>query len=135
MQGNEGGSADVPLKQIMKQLYDAAESDPWRPGSHVVTKEIPVSVTSAVHTADARRALSRAAAKSFVNAPKPLRRLRRNQGAVNDSLMEALWHLSLQAEEMLEEISQLQRRMASLEAKLLKQRPEQIHPGTSSTAP
>ena len=135
MQANEGGSADVPLKEIMKQLYDAAESDSWRPGSHVVTKEIPVSVTSAVHTADVRRALSRAAAKSFVNAAKPLRRLLRNQGAVNDSLIEALWHLSLQAEEMLEEISRLQRRMAALEAKLLKQPAEQIHSATRSTAP
>ena len=123
----------MPLKEIMKQLYNAADSDSWRPGSHVVTKAIPASVTSAVHTADARRALSRAAAKSFVKAAKPLRRLLRNQGAVNDSLIEALWHLSLQAEEMLEEIRQLQRRIASLEAKHLKQRPEQSHPGTSST--
>ena len=38
---------------------------------------------------------------------KPFRRLVRNQGAVNDSLINALFHLSAQTQKMIEEISYL----------------------------
>jgi len=45
---------------------------------------------------------------------KPLRRLLRNQGAVNDSLIEAVFHLSAQTQEMVEEIRDLRMQLAAL---------------------
>ena len=117
MQANDE-SAAVPLPDIMKQLYDAASSDQWRPGPHPVNKPIPLSLTSSSHTDHIQRALDRAAGKSFVRASKPFRRLLRNQGAVNDSVIEAIYHLFAQNQEIIKEITELQQRLSNLEAKI-----------------
>lgn len=51
--------------------------------------------------------LGRAQQKHFVRSVKPLRRILRNQGAVNDSLIEAVHQLALQNQELIEEMSEL----------------------------
>jgi hypothetical protein len=61
---------------------------------------------------------------------KPLRRLLRNQGAVNDSLIDALFHLSAQTQEMVEEIGDLQRQLAALQTQIPPARPG---PGDASS--
>ena len=99
----------------MKHLYDAARSDTWRPGPAPDNQAIPMTLTLSSHTGKIQLALDRAAKKTFVQAAKPLRRLLRNQGAVNDSLVEALVHLFSLTQEMINEISELQRRISVLE--------------------
>jgi hypothetical protein len=99
----------------MKQIYDAASTDPWRPSHRVVTRPLPTSLTSDAHISHVYNSLDRARRKSFVRAIKPLRRLLRNQGAVNDSLIDALFHLSAQTQEMDEEIRDLRCQLAALQ--------------------
>ena len=114
----------VPLKAIMKQLYRAATSNPWRPGHQRVSEPLPIGVTSGLHHARIQRSLERAARKTSSRAIKPLRRLFRNQGAVNDSIIEALFHLSAQTQELVEEIDELQKRVGAFE-KHLRQLPSE----------
>src|SRR3954454_24821485 len=110
MQANDD-SATIRLEEGVNQLYDAASSEQWRPGAHPPNKAIPLSLTSSSHTAHLQRALDRASGKSFVPAMKPLRRLLRNQGAVNDSVIEAVYHLFAQNQELIKEITELQQRL------------------------
>ncbi len=51
--------------------------------------------------------LGRAQQKQFVKSVKPLRRIFRNQGAVNESLIEAVHQLALQNQDLIEEMSEL----------------------------
>jgi hypothetical protein len=111
-------SAAVPPREIMKQIYDAASTDPWRPSHRVVTRPLPTSLASDAHFSYVCDSLDRARRKTFVRAMKPLRRLLRNQGAVNDSLIEALFHLSAQTQEMVEEIRDLRMRLAALQKQI-----------------
>jgi hypothetical protein len=111
-------STDVPLTEIINQLYDAASTDPWRPSHRVVRKPLPAGLTSDAHLSHVYDSLDRARRKSFVRAMKPLRRLLRNQGAVNDSLIDALFHLSAQTQEMLEEITDLRKQLAALQKQI-----------------
>jgi hypothetical protein len=128
MQANDD-SAAIPLEEVMKQLYDAASSEQWRPGPHPRDKAIPLSLTSSSHSAHIQRALDRAAGKSFVPAIKPLRRLLRNQGAVNDSVIEAIYHLFAQNQELIKEITELQQHLSQLERRLESRRKPPIDSG------
>jgi hypothetical protein len=109
----------------MKQLYDAASSERWRQSQRAVAKTMPISLPASSHASEIRVSLDRARRKSFVRAIKPLRRLLRNQGAVNDSLIESLCHLYAQSEQMIEALSELQTRFVSLEMQLQQLRVEQ----------
>jgi hypothetical protein len=60
-----------------------------------------------LHETRIHSSLHRARTKTFVRMAKPFRRLFRNQGAVNDSLIEAVHHLAAQNEEMLQQIEDL----------------------------
>ena len=71
------------------------------------------------------KSLERAGRKTFVRTIKPLRGLLRDQGAVNDSLIEALRHLAEQTREILEEMSALQSRLDALEAEIRQLPPEE----------
>ena len=79
-------------------------------------KPKPEPISDATHV---QNALHRALRKSFVHAIKPLRRLRRNQGAVNDSLIEAGFHLAAEVNEIETrtgaELVKLQQRIVELE--------------------
>ncbi|MFL6514232.1 MAG: hypothetical protein ACJ8M1_04345 [Chthoniobacterales bacterium] len=127
MQANDD-SAAVRLEEVMNQLYDAASSEQWRPGPHPMDRPIPLSLTSSSHTAHVQRALDRAAGKSFVPAIKPLRRLLRNQGAVNDSVIEAVYHLFAQNQELIKEITELQQRLAVVERRVESRRKPPVDP-------
>ncbi|MEP6821069.1 MAG: hypothetical protein ABI946_01840 [Chthoniobacterales bacterium] len=54
-----------------------------------------------------KAALGLAQRKAFVKSVKPLRRIFRNQGAVNDSLIEAMHQLALQNQDLVDELSEL----------------------------
>jgi hypothetical protein len=117
-QASEKSSA-VPLPEIIKELYNAATSSPRGPGP-------------GFHSIHIYNSLNRASQKSFVRAVKPLRRLLRNQGAVNDSLIEALYHLSAQTQEMIEEMSEVRRRVSTLQTQIRLLSPE---PGGTDATP
>lgn len=66
----------------------------------------------------ARQALNRARAKTDVNTIKPLRRLRRNQGAVNEALIDSFSALVAVNKQMASEIAALSTDMAALRQRL-----------------
>jgi len=66
----------------------------------------------------ARQALNRARAKTDVNTIKPLRRLRRNQGAVNEALIDSFSALVAVNKQMATEIAALSADMATLRQRL-----------------
>ena len=108
----------VSVEQIMKQIYDAAGGRPGEPDHHPVNDPLPIALKLSLRASRIEKALSRASRKSYVRALKPFRRFLRNQGAVNDSLIEGVTELSAQTQAMIEEIGELQRRVASLEIQL-----------------
>jgi hypothetical protein len=66
----------------------------------------------------ARQALNRARAKTDVNTIKPLRRLRRNQGAVNEALIDSFSALVAVNKQMASEITALSADVAALRQRL-----------------
>ena len=66
----------------------------------------------------ARQSLGRARAKNDINTIKPLRRLRRNQGAINEALIDALSALIAVNKQMAGEIAGLSGELASLRERL-----------------
>jgi hypothetical protein len=67
---------------------------------------------------NARQALNRARAKTEVNTIKPLRRLRRNQGAVNEALIDSFSALVAVNKQMASEIAALSADMAALRQRM-----------------
>ncbi len=70
------------------------------------------------HVARIQSALQRARTKTFVRMIKPFRGMFRNQGAVNDSLIEAVQHLSAQNQELIDQMEELRELVASLRSQL-----------------
>lgn len=66
----------------------------------------------------ARQALGRARAKNDIDTIKPLRRLRRNQGAINEALSDALSALIAVNKQMAAEIAGLSGELATLREQL-----------------
>ena len=66
----------------------------------------------------ARQALGRARAKNDIDTIKPLRRLRRNQGAINEGLIDALSALIAVNKQMAGEIAGLSGELATLRERL-----------------
>lgn len=66
----------------------------------------------------ARQSLSRARAKNDIDTIKPLRRLRRNQGAINEALIDALSALIGVNKQMASEIAGLSAELAALRQQL-----------------
>jgi len=69
---------------------------------------------------NARQSLSRARAKNDIDTIKPLRRLRRNQGAINEGLIDALSALIAVNKQMAAEIAGLSGELATLRQQLAK---------------
>src|SRR4051794_22618092 len=67
---------------------------------------------------NARQSLSRARAKNDIDTIKPLRRLRRNQGAINEGLIDALSALIAVNKQMAAEIAGLSGELATLRQQL-----------------
>ncbi len=93
------------MEKIATWIRDAATADSWQPGHHLRPPSGAMMLD--LHHGPIQTALQRARRKTFVKIAKPFRRFFRNQGAVNDSILEALHHLALQNEELIEEIGQL----------------------------
>lgn len=79
----------------------------------------------------AREALNRARTKTDVHTIKPLQRLRRNQGAVNEGLIDSFSALIAVNKQMAAEISALSSEMAALRQLLA----ENEAPSTSDPHP
>lgn len=94
------GSAAPP-----NPFTEADEFFAWFRGSP--WKEISSDARKAQTNLLIQTSLGRAQQKQFVKSVKPLRRIFRNQGAVNDSLIEAMHQLALQNQELIEEIGDL----------------------------
>ena len=75
----------------------------------------------------ARQALGRARAKNDIDTIKPLRRLRRNQGAINEGLIDALSALIAVNKQMAAELAGLSGELASLREQL-------AEPGTRASS-
>ena len=109
---------DTSAEKISRWIRDAAMTQSWRAGHHL-RLSAPLSIESSdVHHSRIQAALRRARQKTFVAMAKPFRRFFRNQGAVNDSVIEAVHHLSLQNEEIIEEIAALRESVSELRAEL-----------------
>ena len=67
---------------------------------------------------NARQSLGRARAKNDIDTIKPLRRLRRNQGAINEGLIDALSALIAVNKQMAGEIAGLSGELATLRQQL-----------------
>jgi hypothetical protein len=70
------------------------------------------------HSIRIQAAIARARKKTYVRVIKPLRGLFRNQGAVNDSLIEAVHHLNAQNQDLLEQVQDLRALVHRLRSQL-----------------
>lgn len=112
-------SPALTTEQITKWMRLAAA----RPASKTTNARAPADFGSYGHHPGfdfkkARQALNRARAKTDVNTIKPLRRLRRNQGAVNEALIDSFSALVAVNKQMASEIAALSADMAALRQRL-----------------
>ena len=83
-------------------------------------RSVPRELTKPVvfDFSEIRQALNRAALKTFIPLAKPLRRWRRNQGAVNQSVIDCLGGTVTVVEGLVAEIQNLRSEIADLRAQL-----------------
>ena len=101
------------------QIADWMRSATTRPASQPPAGRLPAGATTRRHHPGfdfkkTRDALNRARTKTDVHTIKPLQRLRRNQGAVNEGLIDAFSALIAVNKQMAAEISALSSEMATL---------------------
>lgn len=117
-------SPELSVEQISKWMR-AAATEPRRklaavPDTHRAS-------TSRHHPGfdfkSARQSLGRARAKNDIDTIKPLRRLRRNQGAINEGLIDSLSALIAVNKQMAAEIAGLSGELASLRQQLAETKP------------
>jgi hypothetical protein len=108
------------LEEISAWIHSAALADTWRVGHQLGAAPPLLPEACDIHFTQMQAALDRAARKTFVRAAKPMRRLLRNQGAVNDSVIEAIYHLAMQNQEMREQLHELRAQVASLQTERLR---------------
>jgi hypothetical protein len=112
-------SPELSVEQISKWMR-AAATEPRRklpavPDAH------PASISRHHPGFDfksARQSLGRARAKNDIDTIKPLRRLRRNQGAINEALIDSLSALIAVNKQMAAEIAGLSGELATLRQQL-----------------
>ena len=104
----------LSLEEISARIRDAAASESWRPGHHLGSVPVSLPETCDIHFSRIQASLHRASTKTFVRAIKPFRRILRNQGAVNDSLIEAVHHLAAQNQKMMEQMNKLRELVSKL---------------------
>jgi hypothetical protein len=108
----------ISLEKISLWIRDAAVSKSWRPGHHLGPAPTSLPLACDLHFAAVQFSLNRARNKSFVRAIKPFRRIFRNQGAVNDSLIEAVYHLAAKNQELVEQMNDLRDLVSDLRSEL-----------------
>ena len=112
-------SPELSVEQISKWMRHAA-TEPRRP--HTTASETYLATPFRYHPGfdfkSARQSLGRARAKNDINTIKPLRRLRRNQGAINEALIDSLSALIAVNKQMAAEIAGLSGELATLRQQL-----------------
>jgi len=121
----------ISLEKISLWIRDAAVSKSWRPGHHFGPGPTSLPLACDLHFAAVQFSLTRARTKTFVRAIKPFRRILRNQGAVNDSLIEAVYHLAAKNQELVEQLNDLRDLVSDLRSEL--RRPERLTTPESRT--
>lgn len=106
-------------EQITKWMQTAATRPrPERAGERAPTPAIPFRHHPGFDFKSARQSLGRARTKNDIDTIKPLRRLRRNQGAINEALIDALSALIGVNKQMAAEIAGLSGELATLRGQL-----------------
>ncbi len=104
-------------EEIANSIRHAATSRKTEgPGDSFASSAADVSPVRDLHSVHIRAALRRAQSKTFVRLAKPFRRLFRNQGAVNDSVIEALDHLAAQNQAIMDQMEDLREAIGRLRA-------------------
>jgi hypothetical protein len=113
-------SPDLSAEQISKWMRAAAK-EPRLPETQAHNPHLP-SPFAARHPGfdfrSTRQSLNRARTKNDIDTIKPLRRLRRNQGAINEALADALSALIAVNKQMAGEITGLSSELAVLRERL-----------------
>ena len=116
-------SPDLSAEQISKWMR-AAAAEPR--SEQPATRELHLPVAFRRHPGfdfkNARQSLGRARAKNDIDTIKPLRRLRRNQGAINEALIDSLSALIAVNKQMAGEIAGLSGELAALRQQLAEQK-------------
>jgi hypothetical protein len=113
-------SPDLSVEQISKWMRAAAK-EPRLPKTQAHDPHLPSSIAGRHPGFDfksTRQSLNRARAKNDIDTIKPLRRLRRNQGAINEALADALSALIAVNKQMAVEIAGLSGELAVLRERL-----------------
>jgi hypothetical protein len=113
-------SPDLSAEQISKWMQTAAR-EPRLPETQARNPHLPSPFAGRHPGFDfrsTRQSLNRARAKNDIDTIKPLRRLRRNQGAINEALADALSALIGVNKQMAGEIAGLSSELAVLREKL-----------------
>ena len=106
-------------EQITKWMHAAAtQPRPEPPGERTTLPRATFRRHPGFDFKSARQSLSRARAKNDIDTIKPLRRLRRNQGAINEALIDALSALIAVNKQMAAEIVGLSGELATLREQL-----------------
>src|SRR3954447_21882876 len=106
-------------EQITKWMRAAAtQPRPDQPGERTPVSPATFRRHPGFDFKSARQSLSRARAKNDIDTIKPLRRLRRNQGAINEALVDALSALIGVNKQMAAEIAGLSGELAALRGRL-----------------
>ena len=119
-------------EQIAKWMQAAATQPP--PEQPAERATMPPSVFRRHPGFDfksARQSLGRARAKNDIDTIKPLRRLRRNQGAINEALVDALSALIAVNKQMAGEIAGMSGELATLRERLVQR---ETHPTSGGNA-
>jgi hypothetical protein len=114
-------SPELTSDQIAKWMRLAVASP--RPANQVTSSRAPMESRPyrdhpGFDFKKAKQALNRARSKTDVNTIKPLRRLRRNQGAVNEGLIDSFSALIAVNKQMATEITALSADLATLRQRL-----------------
>jgi hypothetical protein len=112
-------SPELSVEQISKWMRTAAteprREQPAAPEAHL---QSAFRRHPGFDFKSARQSLGRARAKNDIDTIKPLRRLRRNQGAINEALIDSLSALIAVNKQMAAEIAGLSGELATLRQRL-----------------
>ena len=112
-------SPDLTVEQISGWMQlAAAETSPAGVAKRSVVERSAFRHHPGFDFKSARQSLKRARTKNDIDTFKPLRRLRRNQGAINEALVDAFSALLAVNKQMASEIAGLSTDLAALRSRL-----------------
>ena len=112
-------SPDLSPEQITAWMRGAASKpEPAKTPARVTTESRVFRHHPGFDFKSVRQSLKRARAKNDIDTIKPLRRLRRNQGAINEALIDALSAALVVNKQMASEITALSTDLAAVRERL-----------------